>query len=133
MLNFSRFTLILDKYAISASAICAIHCLCLPLLVVVFPALSTSVFGHEIFHQLLLWLVIPLSLISLSLGCKRHKSWFVALFGLSGLIALTLAATTGHDVLGENGERVATLIGALAIATGHVRNYTLCRQTSCGH
>ena len=131
MTSLSRFTPMLDKYAISASAICAMHCLCLPLLLGFFPALSTTIFGQEMFHQLLIWLVIPLSLISLSLGCKRHKSWFVAMSGLAGMIVLIFTATLGHDVLGENGERVATLFGATLIAVGHLRNFTLCRQVAC--
>ena len=133
MINLSNFTPVLDKYAISTSALCAIHCLCLPLFLAVFPALSTTLFGQELFHVLLLWLVIPLSLVSLSLGCKQHKSWFVALFGLTGLIVLILTAVLGHDVLGEFGERVATLIGASAIAAGHLRNYVLCRRARCVH
>lgn len=131
MLKLSNITPFLDKYAISTSAICAIHCLCLPLILSVFPALSTSIFGQELFHVLLLWLVIPLSLISLSLGCKRHRSWLVAVLGLSGLVVLILTATIGHDGLGEIGERIATLTGASLIATGHLRNYKLCRQSAC--
>ena len=133
MANFSSYTPTLDKYAISTSAFCAVHCLCLPILLGVFPALGTTVVGQESFHVLLLWLVIPLSIVSLTLGCKRHKSWFVALFGLIGLILLVFAATSGHEVLGEIGERAATLIGASAIAVAHVRNYVLCRQANCGH
>ena len=133
MPNLYNLTPFLDKYAISASAICATHCLCLPFILGLFPALSTSIFGQELFHVLLLWLVIPLSLVSLSLGCKRHRSWFVAFFGLTGLTVLILTATIGHDGLGEFGERVATLIGASSIAIGHLRNYFLCRQNVCAH
>jgi len=133
MFNNSKLTFILDKFAISTSAICAIHCLFLPLFLGVFPALSATMFGEESFHQLLLWFVIPLSIISLSLGCKKHKSWFVGLLGLFGLAVLILAATLGHDGLGESGERIATLVGASAIAIAHFRNYFLCRKTDCDH
>jgi len=123
----------LDRFAISASAICAIHCLSLPLFLAIFPALSTSIFGQESFHQLLLWFVIPLSLISLTLGCKRHKNRFVALLGMMGISILFLTATVGHDLLGEFYERVATLLGTAAIAAAHIRNYRLCRKSDCGH
>lgn len=133
MPNLAAVTYHLDRYAISASTVCAIHCLCLPLLLALFPALSSSIFGQEEFHVLLLWMVIPLSLVSLSLGCKRHRSRFVALLGLAGLTVLILTATLGHEGLGEIGERVATLIGASLIATAHLRNYVLCRQNACDH
>ena len=133
MINVLRLTPIMDKSAISASAICAVHCLCLPLLLGVFPALSTSILGQELFHQSLLWVVIPLSVIALTMGCRRHNNLIVALLGLAGLSALVLAASMGHEGLGENGERIATLMGALAIAAAHVRNYILCKQSSCHH
>ncbi len=123
----------MDRIAVAASAICAIHCLALPLLLGVFPALGASFFGQEQFHWLLLWLVIPLSLVSLTLGCRRHKNPAVALFGLAGLGLLTLTATIGHDVLGETGERIVTVTGALAIAVAHTRNFILCRRADCAH
>lgn len=127
----SRYTPLLDKFAVSTSALCAIHCLCLPLLLVVFPALGATIFGQESFHVLLLWLVIPLSFVALSMGCRKHKSKLVVLFGLTGLTLLIAAATLGHDLLGEDGERIVTLIGAVSIALGHMRNYTLCRRMEC--
>ena len=60
MFNSPSFTPILDKYAISTSAVCAIHCLSLPVLLGLFPALSASIFGQELFHVLLLWMVIKI-------------------------------------------------------------------------
>ena len=109
------------------------HCLGLPLMLVVFPALGATIFGQESFHELLLWLVIPLSFVALSIGCRMHKSWLVILFGLAGLTLLIAASTLGHDFLGEYGERITTLLGAVSIAFGHIRNYTLCRRTRCDH
>ena len=127
------YTPLLDKFAVSTSAVCAIHCLTLPVLLGVFPALGATIFGQESFHELLLWLVIPFSLVALSMGCKKHKSWLVALLGLIGLSVLLFTATMGHDVLGENGEKIATLIGATVIAAAHLRNFTLCRRGNCDH
>ena len=123
----------LDKVAVSTSAICALHCLLLPLMAGLFPALSATIFGQEAFHVWLLWLVIPLSIVSLFLGCRVHKDPFVAVLGLAGLGTLIAAATLGHDGLGEAGERVATLIGASFIAASHLRNYSLCRRAECAH
>ena len=127
----SKYTPSLDKLAVSASALCAIHCLSLPLLLTVFPAIGATIFGQESFHELLLWLVIPTSIVALTLGCQQHKDTLVLVLGLTGLAILIAAATLGHDVLGEGGERIATLVGASAIATGHFRNYTLCRRAQC--
>lgn len=131
MIALSRYIPVLDKFAVSTSAICAIHCLCLPLILSVAPALGATVLGQESFHTMLLWLVLPLSLVALSMGCRKHKSRLVLFLGAVGLVVLVAAATLGHDILGESGERFATLIGAIAIALGHFRNYVLCRASMC--
>lgn len=132
-MNLTQHTASLDKLAVSTSTVCAVHCLSLPLLLGVFPALGATVFGQEAFHVWLLWLVIPLSVVGLSLGCRRHKDLWVVALGFSGLAILVAAAVLGHDMLGETGERIATLIGAVAIAAGHLRNYSLCRRADCDH
>ena len=122
---------LLDKFAVSTSALCAVHCLCLPIILAISPALGATMFGDEAFHVWLLWLVIPLSIAALTMGCRKHRDRLVPLLGLAGLTLLIVAATLGHATLGEFGERVATLLGACAIATGHLRNYTLCRRIDC--
>lgn len=133
MRTISAYMPWLDKLAVSTSMLCAIHCLSLPLLLGFLPALGTTVFGQEAFHVMLLWFVIPLSLVALSLGCRTHKDWRVALLGFVGLAMLITTAVLGHDILGETGERVMTLMGAGAIAAGHLLNYTLCRRVQCTH
>jgi len=111
--------------------VCAIHCLTLPILLVAFPAIGATIFGQEEFHKLLLWLVIPTSVVSLTLGCRQHKDSLVLLLGAIGIGVLCFAAILGHDLLGETGERSATLIGAGLVAFGHIRNFRLCRLASC--
>ena len=133
MIDLLRHTPVLDKFAVSASTFCVIHCLSLPLILSLFPTLGATIFGQESFHVLLLFFVIPLSLVALTIGCKQHKSWFVASMGLIGLSVLIFTGFYGHDVLGHEGERNATLVGAFIIAVGHLWNYALCRQARCEH
>ena len=122
-----------DKFAVSTSTICALHCIGLPFMISVFPAVGTSFFSDEAFHILLLWAVIPLSAFGLVLGCKRHKEYSVLRTGIFGVALLVFAALAGHDLVGETGERVITLIGAGVIAWAHIRNYRLCRSSDCHH
>ncbi|MEO1610503.1 MAG: MerC domain-containing protein [Pseudomonadota bacterium] len=118
----------LDKLTIATSAICAIHCLFLPILIVVFPALGATIFGQETFHALLLWFIIPSSIVALTLGCRAHRYPNVAVLGATGLAILIFTAILGHDLIGESGERIATLLGSFAIAAGHLGNYMLCQR-----
>lgn len=123
----------LDRIAVSMSGICALHCLTLPLILILAPALSASFFGDALFHQSLLLLVIPSSIAAIGIGCKRHKDGKVWIYGISGLAVMTVAAFWGHDLVGEWGEKILTLAGAGILAAGHIRNHALCRQSHCDH
>lgn len=118
----------MDNIAIGLSTVCAVHCLFLPIILTLLPALSLNVLGDETFHQWLLIAVIPTSFIALTMGCRQHKNLSVMIFGLLGLTTLILTAFFGHDFLGESGEKVASVIGAAFIAFGHIRNSTLCKS-----
>ena len=113
---------LLDRFAIGMSLLCLLHCLALPLLLVLVPSLSALGVADERFHQVLVFLVLPTSLVALYLGCRRHRRRSALFWGLTGVTVLVLAAVFGHDVLGEIGERIMTVVGALMVALGHFKN-----------
>ena len=115
-----------DKIAISFSVVCALHCLLLPIAVIFLPSISATFFGTEDFHKILLYFVIPSSIIALSLGCKMHGKYEVYSYGFFGIGALLFASFFGHDYLGEVGEISLTLIGAGIVSLGHYKNQKLC-------
>jgi len=117
-----------DKMAISLSALCAIHCLVLPLLVVSLPSLSALPLQDEMFHIWMVVAVIPISIYALTMGCKKHKNYTMLFIGVLGLAILAVAAFMGHDLLGHELEKVFTVIGAFIIAAVHVWNYRLCQR-----
>ncbi len=59
MRTIQNFT---DKMAISLSLLCAIHCLALPLLIVLLPSITALQLYGEDFHLWMLLAVIPTSL-----------------------------------------------------------------------
>lgn len=120
-----------DKIAIVLSTMCAIHCLTLPVALIAFPLLATTFVGDEHFHWLLMWLILPSSILALGLGCRRHKDQFVIGFGILGLALLVVMAMVGHDLLGEIGERIGTISGSGFLISGHIRNHHLCRRDNC--
>ena len=131
--SVSTRSMLLDKTAISLSAVCVLHCLLLPVGLALLPSLATMPFGHESFHQVLIFLILPLSLIALTLGCKRHRQWQVFAVGLVGCGVLLITAAVGHDFMGETAEKVATVIGSCLVAVGHLINFRRCRQIDCEH
>jgi hypothetical protein len=121
----------LDRLAIALAGLCLVHCLLTPLALVLFPMLAATVVVDEHVHQLLVWLVLPASLVALALGCRRHKDRLVVTLGGLGLLTLLLIAMGGHAVFGEGGERWGTILGGMTMALGHLRNYRLCRRRAC--
>lgn len=126
-------SLVLDKASISLSVVCAIHCLLLPLALVLIPSMAVLPIADERFHQLLVVLVLPTSLFALTIGCRRHRQWRVMVCGALGLTVLLLTVLAGHEMLGEFGEKSLTLLGAILVAISHIINFRQCKTTKCKH
>lgn len=129
--NTSRSTL--DKLAVALSAICLVHCLALPVLLTLAPISGSFLIEDELFHLLMLVVIVPISLIALTIGCRQHKDTATLVLGGLGLGILVLTAFFGHDWFGETGERVVTSGAGLILAAAHIRNYLICRRVDCQH
>ena len=103
----------------------------MPVAVVMLPSLATLPFADERFHVLLVFLVLPLSTLALTMGCRKHRSRRVMAVGVVGLVLLVGAALGGHDLFGELIEKTATVIGAGLVALSHVMNFRECRALDC--
>jgi hypothetical protein len=119
-----------DNTAISLSLLCIIHCLALPLIIVMLPTLTIFNLQDEAVHFWMLGAVIPTSLFALTMGCRKHNNYNVIGLGIVGLTIILASAFLGH-VFGETGETVLTTVGAIFIAVVHLINQRLCRQSNC--
>ena len=109
------------------------HCLVLPMLVTLFPIVHGSLVEEQYFHLIMLILILPTSLVALTVGCRTHKDSITITLGAIGLLTLTLTAVIGHELFGYLGERIATTIGGLILASAHIQNYRCCRKQDCQH
>ena len=116
-----------DKAAIGLSFACALHCLMVPLLLALFPSGALSGLGDERIHLGLLLLIIPISVFSLTLGCRLHRILTVVALGVAGICILTFSALVAHDVGGESLETAGTLLGSGVVALSHALNFKFCR------
>jgi hypothetical protein len=121
----------LDRLGILLSGICIIHCLALPLLLAALPFLGESFLGGHGFHEWLLVAVVPVSLVALGFGYRRHGDVNVLRLGGTGL-ALLAFATYGYRLIGlsEDWERIISIVGGLIHAAGHLLNF---RRTRALH
>ena len=110
----------LDGAAVVLSGLCLLHCLALPLVVAGVPFLAQ--FAETHLHYQVLILVIPLSVLALGLGYRRHRDWRILLAGAFGMTLLVIGATVAHSQLGLAADRLFTVIGSLVLATAHFFN-----------
>ena len=120
-----------DKFSITLSAMCAVHCLLVPLLVSLVPSMAALNLDNEGFHFWMVVAVIPSSIYALTLGCKRHKRYQFLILGFIGLTLLVSALMLEDMGLDIVGEKSLTLLGAAFLAVGHWFNFRLCIKNKC--
>ena len=120
-----------DGVGILGSAICAVHCMATPVLIAVGTSVPLWQAGDESFHQSMLWIIIPSSILAFSLGCWRHKDRWVLALGVLGLLGITAPIAAPLGSLGETGERWVTVCAAALLVAAHFRNFKRCHARDC--
>lgn len=148
----------LDHLAIGMAAVCAVHCLLTPILIMAIPIIATSFFVHQDFHLWMIFLVLPTTVFSVFMGCRNHKDRVVLALSAIGLSVLLFALiqervcyasegdvavfsadceTCARDLSAEPIPLQAGVwlnaIGGVFLASAHIRNFRLCRTSSCCH
>lgn len=128
-INQLRIQRLTDYTSISLAGLCVVHCFLTPVVLILFPVLGSTLVFQEVFHELMLFLVIPASVVAMFLGCRRHKDFNVIMLGILGLGFLL----AGAFAVPGYGEYILTFIGAFVMISGHLRNFRLCRKSCCDH
>ncbi len=115
-----------DRAAICFSGLCILHCLLLPVLLVAYPIGILVTLSDEMFHQIMVSVALPLSLVSLNVGYGHHKRNQLIVFGSVGLGMLMLPLVVPHELISETEETWLTVAGALIVCLAHVVNFRLC-------
>ena len=116
-----------DLTGIALSFTCLIHCLALPLLLLLAPALSRWITLPEQVHAVILLLAVPAAVIAMKDGWRRHRRVLPGLLAVAGLalLAAGLAAHEGWIAAAdpEAADRWLTSVGALTLAAAHLLNW----------
>jgi hypothetical protein len=116
-----------DLMGIGLSLTCLVHCLALPMLILIAPALSRWLVLPEWVHAAILVLALPAALIAMRDGWRRHRRLTPATLAVTGLglLALGLSAHEGWAAVADRAaaDRLLTTAGALMLATAHVINW----------
>ncbi len=120
-----------DKFAVTISLACAVHCFFVPSFFIVTSGFVFTSIDNELIHKMILLIALPVSFYALSLGYKNHNILSFLCIGISGLLALTLAVLLGESLLGESGEKITTLIGSILVCYAHFKNHQTCKTLEC--
>ena len=138
----------LDRLGVGMALICAVHCLLTPVLIVLLPIIASTFWVNSEFHFWMLIAVVPLTTFSFFMGCKKHHDITLVVLAISGITLLFCGVWFGCSTC-EGGhhlpslsdfknfphgfESVFTTLGGCILVFAHIRNYRLCRKTSCEH
>lgn len=117
---------ILDKAAVVLSGACLLHCLALPLVIVLLPFLNEVAIDQ--WHAPMLLVVIPVSVFAFSIGFRLHANRGVIAAGVAGILLMVIGGTLAHYLLGLTADRILTVSGAIVLAVAHYRNSRLSRH-----
>lgn len=113
---------LLDRAGICVSAVCLVQCLVLSLAIVLAPMMSLGLFGSDLFHRLLLVLILPLSVGAFWLGYRNHRSLSLLLSGMTGLALVLSAAFLEATVLPPLAASALTSAGGVILIVSHWLN-----------
>ena len=113
-----------DGLAIAVSLICVVHCLLLPMLLLLLPALAAVFAIPEAFHSWAIAFAVPIGAIALLVGYRRHHSVAPTLVVLPGLALLIVALLVARAAWIET---TLTVVGALVLSIGHMLNLRAAR------
>lgn len=118
-----------DRLGICLSALCILHCLAVPVVIALIPALQTFV-DHDFFHVILVPVLPVLAVMAFIPGFKKHRDNRVFYWSIPGiiLIALTVYFHESHVV-----QALFSLPGSLCLIRAHWINRHLCVCCQSGH
>ena len=117
-----------DRVAITLSTICIVHCLAMPFVVALLPVTAFALGGDGHFHALMLWFVVPTSILGFGLGVRVHRRFEIVALGGLAIAALAAAASWGHGAWDPSVEVVVNVAASIALAAAHWRNFREVRR-----
>lgn len=115
---------VLDKVGVWVSAMCALHCIMLPIMIPAIPLLASSFVAQGWFEGSILTISIIVGFAALLIGFKQYHRQIYPIYSLS----LGALIYWNKDIFGEAYEPFTIAIGAGFIIAAHLINLKLCRQ-----
>jgi hypothetical protein len=129
---FTASLMVLSKYfdriAIALSTVCIVHCLAMPVVLAVLPVLALTFGGDAHFHALMLWFIVPTSVLGLGFGYRVHQRARILVLGAVAIAGLGVTALWGHGAWDAAVETLVNVAASVALAAAHWRNFREVRR-----
>jgi len=124
-MSLSRY---FDRLAIVLSTICIVHCLAMPFVLALVPIAAFSFGSDGHFHALLLWLVVPTSVLGFAFGYRVHQQIGLVVAGAVAVATLAVVALWGHEAWSPAVEVSVSVVASALLAAAHWRNFREVRR-----
>jgi hypothetical protein len=111
-----------DVFGITASTICAIHCIATPIALALLPAYAGEAWESPLAHQLCAGAVALFCLMAAIQGYKKHADWKPLAPLALGLLFVVTATFLLPEAFHELYETPVLCLGSFALVVGHVWN-----------
>lgn len=118
-----------DKLGLTASTICLIHCMILPVLIAASPFLVVFSFVlNPAFELFMAFLALFSVSFTLCLNYSKHKKFIVPSLLVTGVLIILFKSFNGHSHH-DHEVRVdwVMILGSCLLVVGHVINHNLCK------
>jgi hypothetical protein len=121
-----------DKFGIAVSFLCLIHCIAMPVILILAPTmLAVGIFQEDTTHKILIGFVILAGVLSLIPGYLLHKDMRPLILGSLGVGLMGFATFGLHQWLGHEWEALIAIPASALLIYAHYRNRKNCKV--CAH
>ena len=119
-----------DKAGATASMICAVHCVAVPLLLAILPVIGLTWLDNPWVDRSFFFLAFIFVVLAHPRGYAQHRRCIPAFIALIGLIAIFLAILVFERV---EAHHYLVAAGGLMVAGSHWLNRHFCHRACCDH
>lgn len=122
-----------DRIGIGVSGLCLIHCLFLPALILIVPAIGT-LFVDDMTHVILYSMIVVSAVASFIPGYQLHRQFLPIICAVIGFLFISFATFLAHPWLGHKWEAPIAICGSSVLILAHWLNHRSKHQClKCNH
>ena len=124
-----------DRIGSVLSSLCAVHCMCMPVLIGLLPAIGMSFLGGHAFERVACVTMVLLAAGCVWSGCHVHRHWgLLALLAAGAALVIYIqfgGPPDENEARTDWHEAMAMFVGGSAIAASHLLNLKLRHRCHC--